>query len=99
MVRVFAGACVVRLSEEAIRESVALCWHWARVAFLHRYFSCRGNTLREYKEPPEGSSGQQAPIRSPSGLSPFPVQTHRHVDHNHEYCDLNQIPNRHFAPS
>jgi len=31
------------------------------------------------------------------GLSPFPKQTNRHVDHNHDYYDLNQ--SLHFAAS
>ena len=34
-----------------------------------------------------------------SGLSPFPKNSNRHVDHDHDYYDLNQKPNRHFTTS
>ena len=34
-----------------------------------------------------------------SGLSPFPKKANCHVDHNHDYYDLNQKLNRHFAAS
>src|ERR1017187_9491295 len=33
------------------------------------------------------------------GLSPFPENSNRHVDHDHDYYDLNQKPNRHFTTS
>jgi hypothetical protein len=33
------------------------------------------------------------------GLSPFPKESNRHVDHDYYYYDLNQKPNRHFAAS
>ena len=35
----------------------------------------------------------------PFGLSPFPKNPNRHVDHDHDYYDLNQEPNRHFTTS
>ena len=70
MVRFFAGACVVRLSIEAMRESVALCWQWARAAS-----SSLGQLQRKHpariQRAARGSSGQGAPTRSPSGAIPF----------------------------
>src|ERR1700687_1997110 len=36
---------------------------------------------------------------SPYGLSPFPKESNRHIDHDHYYYDLDQKPNRHFTTS